>query len=142
MAEQLSREAKLKYGSNTVAGLTSLSFSIDGNVIETNNFDTGLITQARKGRVTITASASFQVYRSDTNGQDAIRADFLDSSKSIPSDFEAWTIEPETPATGDTKFTGACIITSYSEEGSDDGDGLLTGSFELRLTSFTESTVA
>lgn len=138
---QLSKDAKFKYNSNTVADVTSRTFSIDGNVIETNNFDTGVITQAILGRRTVTASISFQVDRSDSDGQDLIRSDFLDSSKSEPSDFSSWTIEPETTEAGDTSFSGACIITSYSEEGADDGDGLETGTAEFRLTSFTETTI-
>lgn len=140
MAEQLSKEAKFKYGSNTVGALTSRSISIDGNVIETNNFDTDEITQAILGRRTVTVSIAFQVDREDTDGQNAVRSDFLDGTKSRPADFDGWSIEPETPEAGDTIFSGACIVTSYSEEGADDGDGLETGSAEFRITSITEST--
>jgi predicted secreted protein len=142
MGNELSREAKFKYGDNTVGDITSLSLSIDGNVIETNSFDTEEITQAIPGRRTVTASISGNLDRADADGQNAIREDFMDGDNSLPSDFEEWAIEPETPATGDTTFGGACIITGYTEERGDDGDGLATYSVEVRITSFTESVVA
>lgn len=140
MGKLLSKERVLKYGDNVVKGITSLSHSGDANVIETNDFLTDLITQARTGRITLNVSVSFQVDPDDADGQNAIRADFYDSEKSEAADYESWAIERETPVAGDITFSGACVITNYSEEGADDGDGLITGSFELRLTSFTEST--
>ncbi len=139
MSTELSREAKFKYGGNTVSNITSLNWSINGEVIEENNFDTGTIKQAILGRKTVTASIEGQLDRADTTGQNAIRADFFDSTKSRASDFSAWAIEPETPATGDILFGGAGFPTSYDEDRGDEGDGLATYSMEYRITSFTES---
>lgn len=136
---QLSKEAKFKYGDKTVGSVTNRSLSISGNVIEANNFDTGVITQAILGRRTVTISISGQVDREDADGQEAVRTDFLDPTKSRSSDFDGWAIEPETPEGGDTTFAGDCIITNYTEEGADDGDGLETFTAEFRITSITES---
>lgn len=140
MAQELSREAKFKYNDNTVGDITSLSISIDGNVIENNSFDTGIITQALSGRKTITFSISGNLDRSDTDGQNQIRTDFLNANYSAPSDYSGWGIEPETPTAGDTIFSGAGFPTSYEESRGDEGDGLSTYSLEWRATSFTEST--
>lgn len=129
-----------KYGGNEVGALNNVSFTIDGNVIEANNFDIGSITNAILGRRTVTISCDFETDREDTDGQNQMRTDFLDSSKKEASDFSDWTIEAPTTASGDTSFDGSGIITNYSEQGGDDGDGLVTGSFEIRATSFTEST--
>lgn len=141
MNEQISRDQfAFKYGGNQVKGIENVSFSIDNNVIEANNFDVGQITRAIKGRSTVTCSVDFQVDRTDADGQNTIRADAHDSSKQTPEDHDDWAIEAPTTASGDTTFGGACIITNYSEDGGDDGDGLITGSFEIRITSITEST--
>lgn len=129
-----------KYGGNNVGGLTNVSYSIDGNVIEANNFDTGMITEAINGRSTVTISFDFEVDRQDTDGQNQLRTDFLDSAKAKPSDYSDWSIEAPSTSSGDTVFSGAGIVTNYSEDGGDDGDGLITGSCEFRATSFTEST--
>lgn len=138
---QISRDQfAFKYGGNQVNGITNVTFSIDNNVIEANNFDTGIITNALKGRSTVTVSVDFEVDRADSTGQNQIRSDAHDSTLKEAADFSDWTIEAPTTASGDTTFTGACIITSYSESGGDDGDGLITGSFEIRITSITEST--
>lgn len=143
MANQLSRNAVLKYGSNKVGDITSLSFSIDGNVIETNSFDTGAFAEAILGRRTVTISVSGNIDREDTDGQEALRSDYLDGTKSQASDFSDFTIEPETTSTGDTSFTGAGFPTAYSEERADEGDGLATYSSDIRISGqWTESTIA
>lgn len=129
-----------KYGGNQVGALTDVSYTIDGNVIEANNFDTGQITNALIGRKTVTISCDFETDREDADGQNQIRTDFLDSTKREASDFSDWNIEAPTTASGDVTFSGSGIVTNYSESGGDDGDGLVTGSFEIRVTSFTEST--
>lgn len=129
-----------KYGANEVGALTDVSYTIDGNVIPANNFEIGQITNAVLGRKTVTISCDFEVDREDTDGQNALRSDFLDSSKREADDFEDWSIEAPTTSSGDTTFNGSGIVTSYSESGGDDGDSLITGSFEIRVTAFTEST--
>lgn len=140
---QLSRTAVLKYGTNKVGSITSLSWSADGNVIETNSFDTGGFAEAILGRRTVTISVSGNLDRNDTNGQNALRSDYLDGTKSDSSDFSDFTIEPETTASGDTTFTGSGFPTSYSEERADEGDGLATYSVDIRIDgAWTETTVA
>ena len=134
MANELSRKAVLKYGDNKVGDITSLSFAIDGNVIEKNSFDTDAFTEALLGRRTVTISVSGQVDREDTTGQNQLRSDYLDVSKSKASDFSSFTIEPETTSAGDVSFTGAGFPTSYNEDRADDGDGLTTYSAEIRIS--------
>jgi len=125
---QLSRLADLKYGGTKIGSITSLSFSIDGNVIETNNFDTGAFTEAILGRRTVTISVSGQIDRTNAV-QNLLRGDYLNGAKSKASDFSAFVIS------GDGKtFTGAGIPTSYSEDRADDGDGLTTYSCEIRIS--------
>jgi len=131
---ELSREAVLKYSTSKVGSITSLSYAIDGNVIETNNFDTAAFTEAILGRRTVTISVSGQVDRTDTNGQNALRGDYLDAGKSEPDDFQSFTIEPASTEAGDISFTGAGVPTSYSEDRADDGDGLTTYSVEIRIS--------
>lgn len=139
---QLSRTAVLKYGDNKVGSITSLSFSIDGNVIETNNFDVDAFTTAILGRRTVTISVSGQVDRDDTTGQNQLRGDFYDGAKSAASDFSSFTIEPATAGAGDTSFSGAGFPSSYSEDRADDGDGLTTYSAEIRISgAWTETTL-
>ena len=141
MAE-LSREAVLKYSTNKIGSITSLSYSIDGNVIEANNFDVNAFTEAILGRRTVTISVSGQVDRTDTTGQNLLRSDYQNATKSDPSDFQSFTIEPATTEAGDTSFTGSGVPTSYSEDRADDGDGLATYSVEIRISgTWTETTL-
>lgn len=143
MANELSREAVLKYGTAVVGDITSLSFSVDGNVIEKNSFDTGAFTEALLGRRTVTISVSGNLDRADTTGQNELRADFLDPALSLASDFSSFVIGAATPTTGDIIFTGAGIPTNYSEDRADEGDGLATYSAEIRISgAWTESTTA
>lgn len=143
MANELSRNAVLKYGTDKVGDITSLSYSIDGNVIEKNSFDTGAFAEALLGRRTVTLSLSGNIDRTDTNGQNALRSDYLDGTKLQASDFSDFTIEPETTSSGDTSFTGSGFPTSYNEERADEGDGLATYSADIRISgAWTESTVA
>lgn len=142
MAVQKSNYAKFKYSTNVVGSITSLTFAIDGNVIETNSFDTASITTAILGRRTVTASIQGLLDNSDDTGQVLLLTDFLNASNSLPSDFEAWSIAPPTPTTGDVVLTGACIVTNYTEDRGDDGDGLSTYSVDIRITSITRSVTA
>lgn len=139
MGEQKSNYAVFKYGSNKVGKITSISLSIDGNVIESNSFDTGAITQAILGRRTVTISMQGNLDWTDSTGQVLIMTDFLDSANELASDFEAWEIEPETPASGDVTYSGAAIVTNYTEDRSGEGDELAKFSTDLRVTSFTRA---
>lgn len=141
MANELSRDAKFKYGSTTVGDITQFSWAVDGNTIETNSFDAGAFTEAMLGRRTVTISLSGNIDREDTDGQNALRTDYLDSSKSQASDFDDFAVEPENPASGDTTFSGSGFPTNYTEDRGDDGDGLATYSAEIRISgTWTEAT--
>ncbi len=138
MANQLSKEARFKYGSNSVGNITSISLSGTGETTDTNNFSTGKIRQALVAGVTVTASVSGQLDQTDTTGQNQLRSDFFDADVIRPTDFSAWTIEPETPAAGDRSITGACVVTGYSEDYSSELD-LQTYTVEIQITSLTET---
>ncbi len=141
MANQLSKEARFKYTDNSVGNITSISLSGTGETTDTNNFSTGKIRQALVAGVTVTASISGQLDHTDTTGQNQLRSDFFDSDVIRADDFGSWTIEPESPTTGDRSITGACIVTGYSEDYSSELD-LQTYTVEIQITSLTESETA
>lgn len=133
MAEELSRSAVLKYDDNKVGKITSLDFSVGGNVIPINSFDTADFEEVMLGRKSVTISVSGLLDRTDTNGQVALLEDFL-GNNSLASDFEDFTIEPATTETGDISFSGNGIVNDYSEQRGDDGDGVATFSAEITIS--------
>ena len=141
MAVERSDSAVLKYGTGKVGKIQSLSFTIAGTVIPANNFDSGGWAKKILGRRDVTMSVSGHLDREDTNGQNALRGDYLDATKTMPAHFEDFTIGPETPAQGDVSFTGAGFPSNYQEQRGDDGDGLATYTVEIQIDGpLTEST--
>ena len=141
MAVERSDSAVLSYGSSKVGKITSVSFTVAGTVIPANNFDSGGWAKKILGRRDVTMNVSGQLDREDTNGQNALRGDYLDVAKTHPEDFEDFTIGPETPTTGDISFTGSGFPSNYQEDRGDDGDGLATFTVEIQIDgALTEAT--
>lgn len=130
---QRSDEVVLKYGTDNVGEIQSLSMNVAGNEIPANSFDSGLFEKYIRGRLGVTLSVTCILDDTDA-GQTALLADMLDDEKIRPNQFDNFSIGKREPTAGDVVYSGAGFPTSFSDEGGDDGDGLRTRTFEIRIS--------
>ncbi len=110
MATHIGRDGVIKVGSNSVAELRSFSIDETGDTVE----DTVMTDTARSYISTLTSfTGSADVYWDETNttGQGALTV-----GASVTIGFY-----PEGEASGDTYYSGACIVTGVSRSASFDG---------------------
>lgn len=110
MATHIGRDGVIKVGSNSVAELRSFSIDETGDTVE----DTVMTDTARSYISTLTSfTGSADVYwdETDTTGQGALTV-----GASVTIGFY-----PEGEATGDTYYSGTCIVTGVSRSASFDG---------------------
>lgn len=141
MAEQISREVVLKYDGNKVGKIQSLSRNRGTNEIPISSFDSGRNEEFLRGRSNTTLSITCILDEEDTDGQVALMSDIEDDDKIRASDFGEFVIGPESPESGDVLYTGNGFPTTDSDEGGDDGDGIRTRTFEIRISGKLERSV-
>ena len=110
MATHIGRDGVIKVGSNSVAELRSFSIDETGDTVE----DTVMTDTARSYISTLTSfTGSADVYwdETDTTGQGALTV-----GASVTIGFY-----PEGVASGDTYYSGTCIVTGVSRSASFDG---------------------
>lgn len=141
MSQELSRDRVIKYGSNKIGKVTSVTQTGARNIIARNNFDSGNWERKVGGRWSGSLTINFELDDSDTNGQRALFADIHNPEKRVGSDYDTFTYGPETPTAGDIIRSGSGIPSNFSIEGGDDGDGLIRGSFEIEIDGEWSETV-
>src|SRR5210317_1442536 len=110
MATHKGSEGTVKVGSNAVAEVRSYSIEESADTLE----DTSMGDSARTYLSSLTTwSGSVDVFwdETDTTGQGALT---VGSSITL-------NVYPEGDTTGDTYYTGSCIVTGVSKSGSFDG---------------------
>jgi predicted secreted protein len=110
MATHAGSEGIVKVGSNTVAEVRSYSIEESADTLE----QTTMGQSARQYRPSLTTwSGSVDVYwdETDTTGQGAL---------TVGSEITL-NVYPEGDASGDTYYTGSCIVTGVSKSGAFDG---------------------
>lgn len=110
MATHAGSEGIVKVGANTVAEVRSYSIEESADTLE----QTTMGQSARQYRPSLTTwSGSVDVYwdETDTTGQGAL---------TVGSEITL-NVYPEGDASGDTYYTGSCIVTGVSKSGAFDG---------------------
>lgn len=110
MATHAGSEGIVKVGANTVAEVRSYSIEESADTLE----QTTMGNSARQYRPSLTSwSGSIDVYwdETDTTGQGAL---------TVGSEVTL-NVYPEGADTGDTYYTGSCIVTGVSKSGAFDG---------------------
>ena len=110
MATHAGSEGIVKVGANTVAEVRSYSIEESADTLE----QTTMGDSARQYRPSLTTwSGSVDVYwdETDTTGQGAL---------TVGSEITL-NVYPEGDASGDTYYTGSCIVTGVSKSGAFDG---------------------
>lgn len=110
MATHAGSEGIVKVGANTVAEVRSYSIEESADTLE----QTTMGNSARQYRPSLTSwSGSIDVYwdETDTTGQGAL---------TVGSEVTL-NVYPEGADTGDTYYTGSCIVTGVSRSGAFDG---------------------
>lgn len=129
MATHKGSEGAVYVGANAIAEIRSYSLEETADTIE----DTSMGDSARTYKASLTSfSGSIDVYwdETDTNGQGA-----LDVGSEVTLNFY-----PEGNATGDTYYTGTCIVTGVSRSAS--FDGMVEASVSVQGTgALSETTV-
>ena len=128
MATHIGRDGVIKVGANTVAELRSFSIEETGDTVE----DTVMTDTARTFTPTLTSfTGSADVYwDEDDTGQGALTV-----GAAVTIGFY-----PEGDTTGDTYYSGSCIVTGVSRSSS--FDGMVEASITLQGSgALTASTV-
>lgn len=130
MATHKGSEGAVYVGANAIAEIRSYSLEETADTIE----DTSMGDSARTYKASLTSfSGSIDVYwdETDTNGQGA-----LDVGSEVTLNFY-----PEGNTSGDTYYTGTCIVTGVSRSAS--FDGMVEASVSVQGTgSLSETTVS
>ena len=114
------RELLFKYGDTKVGRVISFSLSVDGEVIDVSDIDSGEWNEFLRGRKSWTISLTANRVEDAGDEQSTITSDFIDSGSEGTIEFG-----PETPETGDVLYSGDVLVTSFTVDnsGSDDAVG-------------------
>lgn len=131
------RELEFSYDGTAVGRVISFNLSVDGEVIDVSDADSGEWTEYLKGRKNWNVSlTAHNVEVTGSSGQPAMTEDFItnDTSGSI-------SLGPSTPATGDVTYSGNVYVTNFTVDnaGSDDA---VESSWEFQGTGALSRSVA
>jgi len=116
------KNAVVKIGANTIAGLNEASFSASGETIETTTFESNGWKEKIQGLKEFSMSLSGFYEPTDTNGQVALRDAYMNGT----------TVTIDYLVDGTVGFQGSYLVTSM-EVGADTS-GEVSVSFELEST--------
>lgn len=125
MAVKKGRALTLKWGGTKIGNITDISLSVDGEIINISDFDSGEWNDKLAGRKDWTMDLSVYHNPEDDTTQGNLEADMFTTGRSDTVDFG-----PATPASGDVNYTGTVIMSNFSVDASG-SDEAVTGSFSL-----------
>jgi len=130
------RELLFKYGGTKVGRVISFSLSVDGEVIDVSDIDSGEWNEFLRGRKswTISLTANRVEDAGDTE-QSTITSDFIDGASEGTIE-----LRPETPETGDVLYSGSVLVTSFTVDNSGSDDAV-ESSWEFQGTGALTRTV-
>ena len=130
------RELLFKYGGTKVGRVISFSLSVDGEVIDVSDIDSGEWNEYLRGRKSWTISLTAnRVEDAGDSEQSTITSDFIDGASE-------GTIElgPETPTTDDVLYSGIVLVTNFTVDNSGSDDAV-ESSWEFQGTGALTRTV-
>lgn len=125
---EVSQNYELKYDTENVGQVQSVSLSIDSNQIDVNTFDVAGINAFIKGRSDVSISVSC-LY---TRGQDDGHAKLVADSLAVNVAAKAFTFAPKTPVAGDLILSGNARPSSVEISAED--DEAVEISFDLQVS--------
>jgi len=129
MAVQKGQYFSLSYDGTALGMITDITLNVDGNEINTSNFDSGVFEEYLKGRNNVTMDVTTRYDQEDTSGIGAV----MDDQVANASD-KAIVFGPPTPAAGDLTYTGNGFPKSFSISATDDDVAEFTASFRINGT--------
>ena len=129
------RELLFKYGDTKVGRVISFSLSVDGEVIDVSDIDSGEWNEFLRGRKTWTISLTANRVEDAGDEQSTITSDFIDDTSEGTIEFG-----PETPETGDVLYSGDVLVTSFTVDNSGSDDAV-ESSWEFQGTGALTRTV-
>lgn len=125
MSVKKSREYGVYWGGSKVGNLTDFSVSVDGEVINISDFDSGDWNDKLAGRKDWTMDLSLYHNPEDDTVQATLGSDMFTSGRS-----DTIAIKKASPSSGDVELTGTGILGNMSWDGSG-ADEALTSSFSV-----------
>lgn len=125
MAIKKGRDLIAEFDSEKIGAVTSIQLTIDGNVINISNWDSGDWNDKLAGRKDWNMTIGFQHDPEDDTGQGDVETALFTSGRSGAINFG-----PETTTTGDVSYSGNVIISNYQVDASD-SDDVITSSMSI-----------
>lgn len=119
MSIKKGRELIAEFDSQKIGDVTSIQLTIDGNVINISNWDSGDWNSKLAGRKDWSMTIGLHHNPEDDQGQEDVETALLTSGRSGTINFG-----PETPDTGDVSYSGDVIISNYQVDASDSDDAI------------------
>lgn len=123
MAKKKGRDLTLTWGGTKIGNITDISLSIDGEIINVSDFDSGEWNDKLAGSKDWTMDVSVYHNPEDDSVQETLEGDMFTAGRSDDVVFG-----PETPASGDITYGGTVIISNMSVDASG-RDEAITSSF-------------
>lgn len=125
MSVKKGRALTLKWGGSKIGNITDISLSVDGEIININDFDSGEWNDKLAGRKDWTMEVSVYHNPEDDTTQGTLESDMFTAGRSDSVDFG-----PESPSSGDVNYTGTVIVSNFSVDASG-SDEAVTASFSF-----------
>lgn len=117
MAKKKGRDLVFQWEGTKVGNVTSISLTVDGEIIDISDWDSGDWNEKLEGRKDWSMDIGLYHNPEDDTQQDTMEIAMISGSRSGSASFG-----PETPTTGDVTYTGSTILSNFSVDagGSDD----------------------
>lgn len=125
MSVKKGRALTLTWGGSKVGNITSISLSIDGEIINISDFDSGEWNDKLAGRKDWTMELELYHNPEDDAVQETLESDMFTQGRSDTANFG-----PESPVSGDVNYTGTAIMSNLSVDASG-SDEAVTSSVSL-----------
>lgn len=125
MAKKKGRDLTLQWGGSKIGNITDISMSVDGEIINVSDFDSGDWNDKLAGSKDWTMDVSLYHNPEDDAVQETLEGDMFTSGRS-----DSVTFGPETPTSGDITYSGTAILSNFSADASG-RDEVITSSFSI-----------
>lgn len=128
MALRKGQEFSVSYNGTAIGKLTDISLSVDGNQINTANFDSGEWDSFLLGRKTATIDITARYDEADTTGQGAVYDDLAAGNTGT------FVFGPPTPTTGDITYSGTGSASNVTFGAADEDVAEFSASIQISGT--------